>query len=135
MLKQVWRIPWASLAFLSAFVIFQEYKMRLGNAQASLAFLSAFVIFQEYKMRLGNAQASLAFLSAFVIFQEYKGRLGNAQASLAFLSAFVIFAANIRLIIENGLRFIRFSDAVRRVGPIPLRHENHERRPTKTSRE
>jgi hypothetical protein len=61
MLKQAWHFSRLSLYL-------KEYKMRLGYAQASLAFLSAFIIFKEYKMRLGYAQASLAFLSAFVIF-------------------------------------------------------------------
>jgi len=82
--------------------------MLLKSAQASLVFLSAFVIFKEYKMRLGYAQTSLAYLSAFVIFKEYKGRLGNAQASLAFHSAFVIFAANIRYLLVMGYGLFDF---------------------------
>ncbi|MFA7492734.1 MAG: hypothetical protein WCZ43_04365 [Proteiniphilum sp.] len=48
--------------------------MRLGKVQASLAFLSAVIIFKENKMRLGKVQASLIFLSAVIIFANQKNR-------------------------------------------------------------
>ena len=38
------------------------------KVQVNLSFLSAFAIFSEYKLRLGNTKASFVFLSAFAIF-------------------------------------------------------------------
>jgi len=39
------------LAYHSAVIIFEENKMRLGKVQASLAFLSAVIIFANQKNR------------------------------------------------------------------------------------